>query len=499
LAFLTSVSGGLHDASPQLEEEAPVSVTTNAATVPSGLPRRTRKPQQEPLSLRLLEIAGVAPVLAILGLQVVLNSDEFADSLPAILPWLLVVAVADLMPIPIWGTVELMMSFPVLLASAFVFPPYVAGLLSLVGTVDRRELRREISAGRGLFNRSNVALSVMSASWVFQQTSGMDWIWPGVLASALAALVVDLAINSCLLIMGTRLLTGLPTTRLVKNVYGGSQPLTFVVSYAFFGLLAVVLATVYRSAGAWGLAAFAIPLLLAREMFVQWKSLADAQTRIQQKQSMLTRVSSRMADERRDERLAVAAGIHDELLPPLYKVHLMGQVLRQDLATGRLLDLETDLPDLLQATEAASRALRDLIRDLRNSTVGAGGLGSTLELLGRSLMEEAKIHIEVRTQEVGGTPLTHLLLYQVAREALTNAVRHSGADTARVLLEDAGDGIRLIIEDNGRGFDPELVDQDSHFGLQLMRERVELAGGNLYIQTDGEEGTRLIVKVPTDR
>jgi signal transduction histidine kinase len=483
----------------RLEEEASVSVTTNAATVPNGLPRQAKKSHEEPLSLRLLEIAGVVPILSLLGWQVVANWAEFPDSLAAILPWLLVVAVADLMPIPIWGTVQLMMSFPVLLAAAFVFPPYVAGLLSLIGTLDKREFRREITAGRGLFNRSNVALSVMSASWVFQQTGGIDWIWPGVLACALAALVIDLAINSCLLITGTRLLTGLPTTRLVKNVYGGSQPVVFAVGYACFGLLAVVLATVYRSAGAWGLAAFAIPMLLAREMFVQWKSLAEAQYRIEEKQSMLTRISSRMADERRDERLAVAAGIHDELLPPLYKVHLMGQVLRQDLASGRLLDLEMDVPDLLQATEAASRALRDLIKDLRHSTVGAGGLGPTLELLGRSLMGETGIHIEVRTQQVGGTPLTHLLLYQVAREALTNAVRHSGADTARVLLEDAGDGIRLVIEDNGRGFDPEIVDQDSHFGLQLMRERVELAGGSLYIQTDGLHGTRLTVKVPTEQ
>jgi signal transduction histidine kinase len=281
-------------------------------------------------------------------------------------------------------------------------------------------------------------------------------------------------------------------------VYGGSRPVAFAIGYACFGLLAVVLATVYRSAGAWGLAAFAIPLLLAREMFIERKNLAEAQTRIEQKQSMLTRVSSRVADERRDERLAVAAGIHDELLPPLYKVHLMGQVLRQDLASGRLLDLETDLPDLLDATEAASRALRDLIKDLRHSTVGAGGLGATLELLGRSLMAETGIHIEVRTQPVGGTPLTHLLLYQVAREALTNAVRHSGGDTVRVLLEDAGNWVRLIIEDNGGGFDPEDVDQNSHFGLQLMRERVELAGGSLYIQTHARDGTRLIVKVPTD-
>ena len=61
----------------------------------------------------------------------------------------------------------------------------------------------------------------------------------------------------------------------------------------------------------------------------------------------------------------MAAGLHDEVLPPLFKVHLMGQVLRQDLASGRLLALEEDLPALLGATENASDNMRELIRSLR--------------------------------------------------------------------------------------------------------------------------------------
>jgi signal transduction histidine kinase len=295
------------------------------------------------------------------------------------------------------------------------------------------------------------------------------------------------------------MLTGVGWTQIVRKVYGGSQPLAFVGGYACFGLLALILATVYVAAGAWGLVVFAIPLLLARQMFVHWRRLAQSRAQLDEKQQLLTHVASRIADERRDERLVVAAEIHDDVLPPLYKVHLMGQVLRQDLASGRLLDLEADLPDLLQATESASAALRDLIRDLRKSTLGPGGLVQTLKLLVDGLSADSGIRIDLRTEPVPGSALTHLLLYQVAREALTNVVRHSNASYALLLLEDAGDGIRLVVEDSGKGFEPALVDTDHHFGLQLMRERIELAGGHLYLEASPSAGTRVIVKVPVDR
>jgi signal transduction histidine kinase len=476
-----------------------VSASTNVARVSSRRPRESVGPSREPKSLRVLEVVGVTLVASLLIWQVVGNWADFTGTFLALLPWIAVVVLADLVPVPLWGSAQLMMSFPVLLAAAFVFPPYVAGALSFVATVDTREFRREITAGRGLLNRSNVALSVMAASWVFYAIGGSVSIWPSVLPAALVALLVDLTINASLLILGTRLLTGLPATRLIHNVYGGSHTLAFSTGYACFGLLAVVLATLYSSAGAWGLVAFAVPLFLARQMFVHWKKLAEAEVRLDVERRALTQVSSRIADERKDERLAVAAGIHDEILPPLYKVHLLGQVLRQDLASGRLLDLDADVPDLLQATEAASRALRDLIQDLRKSTLGAGGLPQTLELLARDLSDESGISIEVSVSLVSGTPLIHLLLYQVAREAIVNVVRHSGADKARVVLEGSVGEVRLFVEDNGRGFQPTLVDQTAHFGLQLMRERVELAGGILYIETAPNTGTRVMVKIPIDR
>ena len=83
-----------------------------------------------------------------------------------LLAWLAAIAVTDLLYVPLWGT-TLAMSFPILLAAAMLFPPIIAALLALVGTTDQREFRRQISIGRSLFNRSQIALSVLAGSWLF--------------------------------------------------------------------------------------------------------------------------------------------------------------------------------------------------------------------------------------------------------------------------------------------------------------------------------------------
>jgi len=460
--------------------------------------RRDRPPLEEPMSLRVLEAAGVAFVVGFLLLESSREWPELAQVWLELLPWVLVVAAADLAPVPIWGSVQLMMSFPVLLATAFVFPPYVAGILSFVATVDAREFRHEIPVFRGLFNRSNVALSVIAASWTFHNLDGDLADWPTVLLAASAALIVDVAINATLLVAGTHLLTGVSTKALVANVYGGPHPQPFLVAYACFGLLALLLASVYAVAGSWGLVAFAIPLLLARQMFTHWKRVGEDALAIEAKDKALSVVSNRIADERRDERLAVAAGIHDEVLPPLFKVHLMGQVVRHDLATGRLLDLEADVPDLLRAVETADAALRDLIRDLRQSTIGPGGLLATLRLLAREAEAGSKVRVRLHLAEVDGSPLTHLLIYQLAREAVINALKHAEASEIEIVLAQEEGAIRLRVSDDGRGFNPLAVDGSGHFGLQLSRERIELAGGAMAVDTSPDCGTTIHFRLPTD-
>jgi len=457
---------------------------------------RVPRSRPEPKRLRALEASLSLVVVAGLVWQVAGKWSDFEASLSQLLPWLLVVVVADLLPVPIWGSVELMMSFPVLLASALVFPPFIAGSLSFVGSLDLREFRGEISPLRDLYNRRNVTISVFVASWIFHRFGVGVLDWPGVLALTFVVLVADMVVNFGLVILGAHLLTGLSAKRLWTNVYGGSRPEVFLGGYACFGLLAVLMATVYSAAGNAGLVAFAIPLLLSRQMFIHWKRLGEANLAIEHKERALTAVSSRIADERRDERLALAAGIHDEVLPPLYKVHLMGQVVKHDLASGRLLDLDSDVLDLIRAIESADSSLRDMVRGLRRSTIGRAGLGETLGLLVNEV--EATTHARVQTviRPVGGSPLIHLLVYQLAREALSNAARHANATTIVLVLDEDAESIRLRVTDDGQGFSMLGVDSSSHFGLQLMRERVELAGGLLLVDSHPGEGTTVLARLP---
>ncbi len=302
-------------------------------------------------------------------------------------------------------------------------------------------------------------MSVLAASWIFHRLGGRVDRWPLVIAVALVAVVCDMVINNGLTILGVHLLSGFPLGKLVREVYGNGHPIPFLTWYGCLGLLAVLMATTYEAAGQWGLVAFVIPMFLARQVFKQSGQLNQASQALSEKDRLVTSVSERMAYERRDERLTVAAGLHDEVLPPLYQVHLMGQVIRQNLASGRLFDLEEDVPSLLEATERANDAIRLLMRDLRESPLGPHGLAGTLRLLARQLEQETDAGFDLQLDEVSGSPLVQMLAYHVAREAMRNAVRHSEATSISVRLLNERGSLRLVVEDDGKGFVPEKVDR----------------------------------------
>jgi signal transduction histidine kinase len=86
-------------------------------------------------------------------------------------------------------------------------------------------------------------------------------------------------------------------------------------------------------------------------------------------------------------------------------------------------------------------------------------------------------------------------LLRIVQEALSNAARHADAETIRLSVA-AQDGIvTLTVEDDGRGFDPGDVTA-GHVGLQVMRERAAMIGGQLTVVSSVGGGTRVIVTVP---
>ena len=141
--------------------------------------------------------------------------------------------------------------------------------------------------------------------------------------------------------------------------------------------------------------------------------------------------------------------------------------------------------------------MRVLIRSLRDSPLGTGGLAETLRL-------PCPIHgagirgsdcLELRTcwrhSRFGLLPIR-------LRGSTAECLRHSKASEVTVGVVDGDGDLRITVEEDGIGFGPESVDQKTHFGLALMRERIEIAGGVLYVDSRLGEGTRIIAKLPSN-
>jgi signal transduction histidine kinase len=467
------------------------------SAVGAGGVRRRPGPRTAPV-VRGLVVATVALDLLIVVFGAVFWNEGFREAGWGLVAWIAVVAAVGAASLPFDSGQALALDMPVLLSVGYLFGPIVAGATAFVAFIDPRELRGEIPVGKGLFNRAQTSLSVMAATGIFAVVIRGGEGWPIALFAAFIAVGTDCLVNYGTVVSVLCLHERIRPLEGFSRLYFGSLP-EFALTYASFGLLSLMLAEVYKSVGGWSLLVFLIPVLLARQAFIGNKRLARAGRRLEAQAEALRDVAAAMADERREERLSLAAGLHDEVLPPLFRVHLMGQVLRQDLASGHLLALEEDLPTLLGATETASESMRVLIRSLRDSPLGTGGLAGTLRLLVRYMEQESTARIALSCEPVGGSPQVQLLAYQVAREALRNALRHSKASEVKIGVVDQDGDLRITVEDDGIGFDPESVDQKTHFGLALMRERIEIVGGVIYVDSRIGEGTRLIARLPSTK
>ncbi|MFN2545380.1 MAG: sensor histidine kinase [Actinomycetota bacterium] len=461
------------------------------------LPRNSALPPSD--SSRFQPLAYLTIGLAAMAFAFAVTRDTAALSGPAwrLTPWILAVAIADFGAIQVTKGLQLTFGYPLLLALAFLFGPAAAGIVALTGSLDRRELKREITVLHALFNRSQIALSVMAASTIFHLAGGDRSLWPAVLAPAALALLTDGCVNALFAGLGARFQHN-ASWSVFQGWVALGRPIYFIMTYSLYGLSAVLFREFYDLYGLWAFVAFVIPLTLGHEVFLHAQRLRLANSELKSKEVALEAVSRSIVDERRDERSRVAADLHDEVLQPLHHVHLMGEVLRHDLATGRLFDLENDLPDLLRATEAAADSIRGMIKDLRSSSVGRGGLTPTVGLLIEEVSVNSAIKFESTLGDVGGSAQTQLLVYQVAREAILNSVRHSRAKSVVVDLRRVEHRIRLTITDDGVGFDSDNVDKARHFGLQLIRERVEMAGGNVSINSKIGGGTEVLAEFPPE-
>jgi signal transduction histidine kinase len=194
-----------------------------------------------------------------------------------------------------------------------------------------------------------------------------------------------------------------------------------------------------------------------------------------------------------EERGRWARELHDETLQGLGALKLV-------LSAGRRGDDPTRLrqavDDAVEQLEGEIEGLRSLIRELRPAALDELGPASAIEdLASRTAVRhgvEVTTELELR-RGVRHANEVELTLYRIIQEALTNAVKHAGADRVQISVGERDGVLRARIEDDGRGFD--LDAQTSGFGLTGMRERVALLGGRLEVSTS-QTGTAVIATLP---
>jgi two-component system NarL family sensor kinase len=145
-----------------------------------------------------------------------------------------------------------------------------------------------------------------------------------------------------------------------------------------------------------------------------------------------------------------------------------------------------------------SQGLYRLVHDLRPAQLDDLGLVAALQYLqdeSRAKGLQVELHVEGRVRPLD--PIRETVLFRVAQEALSNTLRHSGAEAATVSLEYGQGEVLLQVSDRGRGFDPsQEFNPPRGWGLAGMRERVEAIGGSLRIHSASGAGTQVEVAIP---
>jgi len=163
-----------------------------------------------------------------------------------------------------------------------------------------------------------------------------------------------------------------------------------------------------------------------------------------------------------------------------------------------------DLPleQSLKLFEEGMVRLKGLAVQLRPPELDVLGLRAALRQHFSQVTKHAGIRIRFR-EALGRTEVSRdaaTILFRIAQEALTNAIRHGHAKRMDVCLGQSKKEITLTVRDNGKGFEPsaQLARATPRMGILVMREMAASAGGAFVIDSGRGKGTTVRVRLPVD-
>lgn len=225
------------------------------------------------------------------------------------------------------------------------------------------------------------------------------------------------------------------------------------------------------------------------------QALAQADRERAEREALREKYIRGVIQAQEDERKRIARELHDSTSQSLTSL-LVGL---RNLAEVAPDTLESQIEDIRRVVSGTLDEVHALAWQLRPSVLDDLGL---VVALGRYIADfERRFNIQVDFTVHGlddRLPVTlETSLYRMTQEGLTNVARHAHAQHASVLIDQRNNTIRVIIEDDGVGFDAGAqVFGEKHLGVQGIRERAQLLGGKLTIESQPGQGASLFIEIP---
>jgi PAS domain S-box-containing protein len=214
-------------------------------------------------------------------------------------------------------------------------------------------------------------------------------------------------------------------------------------------------------------------------------------------QEELKRLNIYLQNIREEERGRIAREIHDDLGQQLTGLKMEMSLIMKKIKPENI-ELKSKVDESIQLVDNAVKSVRRIATQLRPSILDDLGLVAALEWLS----EEFEKRYHIKTNFSSGsfikniTPDTSIALFRIYQESLTNILRHSKATEVNATLSEENEVLTLSISDNGIGFEVEKMNTFTTLGLIGIKERTNLIGGSLNIESNKDEGTSLLISVP---